>query len=262
MDDVYNRLMELTDFLLRYFVVLAAVGALAMALLELWKKIAATELRYHAKALATWFGFGGPKDSEIAFGDLLHLGIGIPRQDAASTAAALLANKGVSTLKPWADPPAEYALFALPLERMMGHIQNAADVALQNHARYPELFAFLASGAHEKDVADWKVSVAAAVDPASLVRRADLYSRLQLAARQKLAAFQLYTDQRWVNRNQRFANIVGVVILAGTLYWTNDSLGWGKLMPPGGLVLFCLAGGMLAPVAKDVVVALHKVRQR
>ena len=42
------------DFLLKYFVALAAVGALAMALIELWKKVRNSQMRYHACMVTAW----------------------------------------------------------------------------------------------------------------------------------------------------------------------------------------------------------------
>jgi hypothetical protein len=65
-----------------------------------------------------------------------------------------------------------------------------------------------------------------------------------------------------VNRNQRAANIIGVVILGVALLVLNETL-WADKQLSGWLIaLLSLGGGMLAPIAKDIVVALHKVRER
>lgn len=262
MAQLYQTVLSFTDFLLRYFIVLAAVGSLAMALLELWKKITSTELRYHARALCDWFG----RDDK-ALGDLIHLGVSIPQHHAEATAKALIGNHGAARVKLRGQLPPEYALFALPLERMIAHMHNAADVALRNPARYQSLFHFLASGAHDEDLKIWVASVqpldpAKPRDPAFLSERADLYSRLQLAIRQKVAAFELYTDQRWVNHNQRRANVVGVVILGAMVFWNKELLDPSGTFSNLTLLAACLGGGILAPIAKDFVVALNKVRER
>ena len=63
---------------------------------------------------------------------------------------------------------------------------------------------------------------------------------------------------RWANRNLLWANVVGAVVLACALLWVRAH-GGGALRPVEILVL-SLAGGILAPIAKDMVVALQRVR--
>ncbi|HYC48231.1 MAG TPA: hypothetical protein VED01_22385 [Burkholderiales bacterium] len=276
-DLIEPAIVEFANFLLRYFVALAAVGALAMALMELWKKIRHSEMRYHAESVAAWFKAAGAdvsmpipaeqREASVqpaakAFEDLIQLSIGASSTDSKNAAARLWA-KGRITCGPLGVPQdSAYALFALPLERMVAHMQTAADAALNNPEAHAALFAFMTSGAHEQDVHGWPAALGAgaAVDREELVRRADMYSRLQQATRHKLVGFQIYTERRWVNWNQRWANIVGAAVLGGALLWVQQSLPEAERLNLVALVVLSLLGGMLSPVAKDIVVALRKVR--
>ena len=260
---------KFSDFLLRYFVALAAVGALAMALIELFKKVRHQETRYHARSVTRWMTDPQRLDraeqpdmaSLASYAQLLHLTTGIALEDAQNAVRTLVARGGVDAGPVWVPSRAEYALFALPLERMMGQIQSAADMALNTPAKYGPLYKFLTSGASDDDVAAWLKSAdempqGPNVDRRDAKARADLYSRLNQAAKRKLDAFQLFTEQRWVNRNQAAANTVGVLIMFFALWtvWTDHRNLWM-------IVPLSLIGGMLSPIAKDIVAALRKVRQ-
>ena len=65
---------------------------------------------------------------------------------------------------------------------------------------------------------------------------------------------------RWVNLNQLWANIVGtsvlLIVLLSLAISTSHFSAWSLWQ----ILLASLAGGLLAPLAKDVVVALQRVR--
>lgn len=259
-----------TDFLLRYFVALAAVGALAMALIELWKKMRHSETRFHARQLTAWFGADASQSRQVdstviqgAYAELIHLTTSVPMATASMTAASLLAERGIKTGPLWVAHQAEYALFALSLERMMGHVQDAADGALNNPRRYPALYTFVTAGADEADVVAWRELAErprpGREEPEEARRRAELYARLHQIVKRRLDGFQLYTKQRWVNWNQLTANIVGTLVLFAALLWSSVDMKY----PPSlaAMIALSLLGGVLAPVAKDMVAALQKVRQ-
>jgi hypothetical protein len=262
---VTQSVMDFTDFLARYFAALAAVGALAMALIELWKKVRGSEARFQAKRLADWIrdDHDMTQDKLEAYAELIHLTIGVS-PSSAQRAAQTMSDKGRlgGVLVP-AKP--EYGLFAQPLEQMVAHMQNAADTAINLPERYPNLFAFLTSGAMQEDRDARIRQVKNAADPADpdyradLARRADTYARLQQAARHKIDAFQTYTDERWTNWNQRRANVVGALVLAAALLASAaPELGSGGALLK--LLFFSALGGILSPIAKDIVTALGKVR--
>jgi hypothetical protein len=147
---------------------------------------------------------------------------------------------------------------------MMGHIQDAATIALRDWATFPALFAFLTAGARPDDVAAWKSDAykpGAKLAPDESNRRAAIYARLTAIAKAKLDGFQLYTGFRWANGNQLMAIVVGAVVLGGALLWSSAFS--SNALTAGQIVFYCilsLLGGALSPIAKDLVVALKRVR--
>jgi hypothetical protein len=280
---VQQAVEQFADFLLKYFVALAAVGALAMALIELWKKLRDSRTRFHARAVTAWLrdadqaavvsrfqaqpGLAIPKISgNSAFEDLLQLTTGLDRNEVRPVSLALRQAGKIEEGLLWLAPKAEYALFALELERMMGHIQEAADIALSSPQKYPSLYLFVTAGASAEDVREWAASAdlpppTKTVDRVKVKRRADLFARLQQVAKRKLDAFQLYTSYRWTNRNMRDANVVGALVMFGVLLWIRGTQKEGAMISYEAMTLLSLLGGMLSPIAKDIVVALRKVRQ-
>ncbi len=256
-DAVASAVNVFADFLLRYVVALAGVGALAMALIEAWKKIFDTRTKYHLRAVLRWFG-----THHSAYAELIHLTTGVPLEPH----AAKFADKHAAYAHARSSLPADYALslFTLELERMMGHIQDAATIALRDWASFPALFAFLTAGARPEDVAAWKSDAykpGAKLAPDESNRRAAIYARLTAIAKAKLDGFQLYTGFRWANGNQLMAIVVGAIVLGGALVWSQVVS--NKNFTLETIVLFSvlsLLGGALSPIAKDLVVALKRVR--
>jgi hypothetical protein len=75
--------------------------------------------------------------------------------------------------------------------------------------------------------------------------------------KRKLDAFQLYTGDRWASWNQVAANIVGMLTMFGVLVSMRAANGTPDF---GTIVVFSLLGGVLSPLAKDLVTALKRVR--
>lgn len=277
---VQSAVVDFADFMLNYFVALAAVGALAMAIVEAWKNVFDSRTRYHMRAVQRWIGVEGGRDfaagallrsavtplsPERAYAELIHLTTGteLPRDD--SEAQRLFAYSEAVSRKINIPRSAELALFSLELERMMGHIQDAGDSALKDPKRYPNLYRFLVWGAKASDIKDWStqataISLDKKPDRKKSTERANLYARLHDATKRKLDGFQLYTAYRWTNLNQLAANVIGAATLFGALLFVNSkAMSWSTLLL---FFVISLAGGALAPVAKDIVMALQKVRSR
>lgn len=275
------------DFLLKYFVALAAVGALAMAAIELWKKLTDSRTRFHARAVCRWikgapeaFGAAAGLPPELAtkvseqaaYRELIHLttGSGLPAES--ERVGGLLARDGEMAGIWRFERHAELALYGLELGQMMGHLQDAADIALNNPTRYPSLYLFFTCGASPDDVRAWfaqadlppKVAGPEGLSRSEAKARADLYARLRQVVKRKLDAFQLFQGDIWVNRNQLAANLVGALVLFAALLWVHYGPGSQTPLRGGDLALYLvisLLGGILAPIAKDLVVVLRKVRQ-
>jgi hypothetical protein len=287
-DGVVSTVNRFTDFLLGYVAALAAVGALTMALIEAGKKFFDSRTRFQARRWTEWLhrnpvetgllpsgGAKGPKaatslDLTSAYSELLHLCTGVSRVEANRAAARLLADRGRlpfnhAFLRP--SLPA-HALFALDLARMMGSIQEAADVALASPRETASLYLLMTSGADPSDIRRWydegPAGMVAIVDPTPQDRQAikdhaDRFARLRQIVKRKLDGFQLYASDRWASWNQTVANGVGILALFLILLWIKNA---SPESAPSYPMIFVLSlfGGILAPLAKDLVSALKRVK--
>jgi hypothetical protein len=266
---VVETVNRFTDYLLGYALALAAVGALAMALIELWKKLRDSRARFHATEWTRWVRTSGldPAQHHPAVSELIRLctGVGTPE---ARDAATLLLGAPHEALKPGVfQRTAATALFALDLERMMGAIQDAADVAVASPKRYPALFQLLASGAEDDALAwlenpvmpdDEPVDDEARVAQRRVVKaQSERLARLRQFIRRRLDGFQLYTSDKWASWNQRAANIVGALVMFVALMWMYVG---GSAPSIYAILVLTMFGGILSPVAKDLVTALKRVR--
>jgi len=269
-ESIANAIKDISDFVLRYAVTLAAVGALSMALLEAAKSLLSARDRFQKGIVREWIASAGvPAGSRSSlhleastdeqyrgriYVQLIRLTTGeIVGQDALGASVELV---------PW-DVSPKHALFALELERMMGQIQDAADSALNNPTLYPDLYLFLTAGAQDDDVQRWyglaaSPPIQTSEDRQAAKLQADTYSRLRQLIRRRLDALQLTARYRWQSLNQITSVALGAVLLfvanVMQLGWTIPS---GKFWE---LVLVSILGGVVAPVAKDLVMALKQVR--
>jgi len=282
-ESVIATVNHFTDFLLGYVAALAAVGALSMALIEAGKKLFDSRSRFQALRWTQWVQRSpfdasllrsGQKDRPLslasAYGELLQLCTGVPRATADEAAARLLTDKGHLPRRHAflrADLPA-HALFALDLGRMMGSIQDAADVALASPRQTPSLYLLMVAGADPADISSWYEEgpdgLIAIADPDDKDRRAikehaDRFARLRQIVKRKLDGFQVYASDRWASWNQTAANLVGIVALFLVLIWVKHT---SQSDSPGYLtiVVLSLFGGILSPLAKDLVSALKRVK--
>jgi hypothetical protein len=286
-DAVVATINRFTDFLLGYTGALAAVGALAMALIEAWKKLRDSRTRFQAGRWTEWvksspfetgaiaaartnLGRSEPLTRELAYGELLQLCTGVPRNEANDAAQRLFTDSGKLEFR-HAQHRTQYpshALFALDLEHMMGSIQEAADIALTSPGQNESLYVLMTSGADPEDISTWyangPASMIATVDPDDNVRQlikdqSDRFARLRQIVKRRLDGFQIYSSDRWAAWNQTSANIVGIAVLFAVLLRikTNNPGGSPGYFTIGILSLF---GGILSPVAKDLVTALKRVK--
>ena len=87
----------------------------------------------------------------------------------------------------------------------------------------------------------------------------DQFTRLRQIMKRRLDAFQLYTGDSWTSWNQLWANVVGAVTMFGVLVWmrnANDP----NAPSDAAMVILSLLGGVLSPVAKDLLSLLKRVK--
>ena len=280
-ESVVVTVNRFTDYLLAYVVALAAVGALSMAFVEAWKKLLDSRTRFQALRWTQWLqrtplytAIGDERDeSRIrgqAYAQLLQLCTGVPEADAQESSAQLLQSDGhlpiYHAFIRWRFP--SHAVFALELERMMGNIQEAADVALAAPRQNTSLYLLMTTGADPDDIRRWfeggPESLVSIVDPNPQERQeikdhADRFARLRQVCKRKLDGFQIYAADRWASWNQIVANVVGMVALFLILLWIKTRPGATSPSYPT-IVVFSLLGGVLSPLAKDLVTALKRVK--
>lgn len=253
---VHNAVAGMADFLLDYAIALAAVGALVMALIEAAKTLLRIRDRYHERALRRFFG-ADPADqagATGAFAELMHL----------ATGSALAGAAGISAAGRLGERTVDNALFTMELERMMSPIQDSVDTALNYPRMYPALFSFFSAGADPADIAAWIEAAehrgTAPEDDAARQLAIDAYGRISKLARRRLDGFQLATGFRWREGNQRWAYGLGFVVLFASLSFA-DSFGTARVdWSCWQIASASLIGGIVAPVAKDLMVALKRVR--
>jgi len=152
---------------------------------------------------------------------------------------------------------------AFAIERMMTCFQDAAELALTSPNLYPNLFDFITSAAEPSDRETWRTEATetiTAAESAADKMKAERYARLRQAVKRKLDAFQTFTEMQWANRTQFWSNIVGTAVLGAAFITVHLTTGLQSQDWPLAVV-FSVLGGILAPLAKDVVTALQQVRQ-
>jgi len=237
---------QLGSSFLSYAIVAAAIGTLAMAFVEMAKNVWPLREAFNRMRVRRWMA-----------------------QDAARAELELLAAGA------HADPA---ALYDQPVEKMMGQVQAAANLALEYPEEYPALYGFLTevpqrywdAGAHVATRGDrerWQSSVAlvhrvraagpAALDPGDAQHAqeaAAARARLGNLVARKLDAFQNQTQYLWERWNQRAATAAAVVffLLAVELSQLrpDDAAGWLLAVVVG------LFAGVVAPFAKQLAGSL------
>ena len=292
-DNLYQAIVSIASFIQDYAVTLAALGALTMALIEAYKKLFGILGKFHSEALRQWLQqdtvdgaeapgktrrnqhYIVPASARVQAGEKQQ---SYAWQDAYRELLHLTTGLNVGTEGDDEVPAPSYsrrvssALFELDLARMMGQIQEAADAALNNPELYPNWFAFLTRGCSPEDRSEWLEAMgrrsgsnsqdSEAVDTKHL---ADVYGRIRLLMRRQLDSFQTVTSFRWHEFNQKWAIILGAVLMGIAqimvlVRHSQDASFSIDLSTIGQLVLVSLLGGVLAPVAKDLVDALAKVK--
>lgn len=280
---VLTAIDTISGFILGYAVTLAALAALTVGIQEAFKKVFGILARFHRHALLCWLmqppskgrvfrtqlaatlakgghytlpaGAGRPAayDPYKAYAQLLHLTVGIELEDA--------------HVRQSVDAPMRRnvtrALFELDLARMMTQVQEAADAALGAPHRHAQWFDFITSGCDAGDVKNWRDAMNPdRKEPVDREALADVHSRMRLLVRRRLDSFQTVTAYRWAEWNQFCGWALGVVLLFAAQVVAG--LQKSDRVDPKDLpmmILISLAGGILAPVAKDLVDALAKVKR-
>jgi hypothetical protein len=228
---------------LNFAVVLAAIGTITMALLELVKALTLARLWFHKLMITRWVGDG----REQALEQLLILAAG-----------------GTAGANGWYNQPDDRLLLTL---------EAAANIALNYPLCYPEIFSFLVNnpgtavpeGLDDSDV--WRNASrrTTAALPEDEHERAEFLAlsregneaRLRLGnfVQRKIDALASRIDWTWSRLNQGVALIVGAVI---TFIFLSRLTSAQQIELPARITCAIL-GGLIAPFAKDIVTALSEL---
>ena len=271
-DKILETVGSMSDFILSYALALASTSVLAMALLEAWKSIRKSRECFHMRRIYQWIA-GAPLPPQPSaeepsppggFHDQVY------RQLILLTTGENLDERyALHRIKDLQfDLSPSNALFALELERMMGQLQEASDVVLSNPTVYPDLYQFLTAGARQEDIEKWREESVRVPDETSTDRtemkgRVDAFSRLSKFVKRRLDSLQITMSYEWAQWNQWCSIVLGGSLLFLSLSYIEISTsGWALMNPITWLrvLIASLVGGIVAPVAKDLVVALKKVR--
>jgi hypothetical protein len=236
---------SLSGKILDYALLLAAIGTIAMALLELIKNVTYWRRHFHRRRIERWLATA--PDSKAAQQQLMLL------------AAGGLQNAAV--------------LYDQPAAKLMGQVQAAANVALDFPSKYPAFYGFIAAMPQVRELREgaddakiWlKFSAermegrprkAGITDDMQARGAAQARARLGNLVSRKLDVLQNEIEFDWARLNQLWSVASGGALLAWVL------LNQKPHPSPELIVLLSLLGGLVAPFAKDVVSALTSLRAR
>ena len=233
---------------LNYALLLAAIGTLSMAFIELLKGLTGLRRHFHRRQFYRWM------------------------DDAASRRETLILATGGLRY--------ENVLFDQPTERMLGQVQAAANLSLDFPQRYPHAYAFFAKedlevrkaraaqGKPDSELwAEFADRAAREGVGAKATQRLEEETRAAQQARvrlgnliaRRLDAFQNRTQYLWARLNQVAAISTGTLLTAYALTRDKDLRGPEDVV---ALVCISLLAGMVAPFAKDVVSAISGIRTK
>ena len=246
LDVLATNLTNFNGSVLDYAIVLAAIGTVTMALIELFKSVFDMRLKFHRWRVSKWIEDSAARDEllMVASGGM----VGMPVQ----TGVAMFAVGEV---------PLGDAIFDQPTEKLLGQIQSAVNLIMDFPQLYPSAYRFIAaplpSHGTTNDMELWQQvaeELAAGTEVADNRSRAATQARARINTiiARRLDGFQNATLYLWAELNQRASVILGAVlilILVG---------------PSGGpnAVLFAGLGGLVAPFAKDIVTALSGLKTK
>lgn len=254
MNKIIGELPHLVDSfignILSYAVVLATVATITMTFLELFKSILKLRLKFHRKRVELWI-----KD-DLLLEELLILTVS--EIDSAS------------------------ALYDQSSDKMLGQIQSATIVAIDFPDMYPHFFEFITRSPKSKAAAEetggsgyrssneqptdaeiWAEfithdnrtkSINSIEDDAYIQRATKARARIDHFIARKLDAFQTQLEYDWARKNQYLSVLACACLLMGLLLYLCV-----PILPAVGLSFF---GGMMAPLAKDIVSALSGLRSK
>lgn len=215
--------------------VLAAAGSMAMAILQIIKEITPIRQWFHRAKLLGWIRVR--QGDETVLDGLVELATGGDAK----------------------------AFFDLAAEQLVGQINAASQIAVDYPHQHERLLRVLAAGASEADF-DMVIGNGGKV-PADSSIAADFHdarNRIGHRIQRNLDGLQISVSARWRWWMQTVSIVITAaliqVALVAALQRNNIEYGWFSWTMLLSLLLG-IAGGYLAPIARDLVAALQNMRK-
>lgn len=285
MNILADVMQHMTDDLLRLGVLVAGIGALAMAIVEAIKGLFPVRALFHRGEIRHWFE-GRHASLDVSAMGIPHNALPSAAQpDAAFTQLLRLAIGGEEY---------QTALFEQAPEKMFGQIQAAVNIALDFPDTAPDLYEFLthdpawptkgvervarkvamanaaAEAKHEAQRPDqdvWRefarelhagrvnARAAKVEDRGDYLAANQARQRLDNLVRRRLDALQTRIAYRWSRGNQVASFLVAFALSLIALLQVREPNYVAS-------VFLAVIAGFLAPPAKDLVAALKQIRYR
>lgn len=253
-DTVMLSIKSMADGMGSWAVLLAAVGAFAMAVLEFFKGLLPIRETFNRAEVEAWIEGkpGGALPWHLASRGAIPPITGEPGIVADQLFDLAIGGKSFAP-----------TLFDQPVEKMLGQVQAAANVALEYPTRYEHLYHFLCHptgtpSLQPDDAEIWfRFNQRAQGDVPDAAAKEAHQARVRLdnLVRRRLDALQARIAFRWARYNQFLSVSLGAAIL------------WLALQSVPGInlvvaALLAFLGGMIAPLAKDLASALGDIKLR
>lgn len=218
---------------------LAAVGTIAMALLQVVKEITPVRRAFNQRWFEQWID---RHSAPVAFKDL----VAAKRASSAADAKAQIVELATGGLS--------RALYDLPVEEMVVQMNLAAQVTLDAPGTYKALLLVLACGVPQKDLDIVLASQAAAKDPSKYF---DARTRVARRIQRNLDGVRIGCGNRWqwVIQMLSIALTVAAVELAVFYSGQSDPRVFWLAIPIG------FVGSYFAPITRDILAGVQKLRK-
>lgn len=218
-----------------YAIVIASVGTLSMALVDVLKGIFRLRGLFLKSMIEKWINDQTTGDKNKIKDELLYLAAG-DREDAVAW--------------DWWDQPEE---------RVFPRIHAAAQTALDFPTDYLSLYEFLTQGltgseAWTNGAKDWRSRAGKVADQTAANDLADIRTRLGNAVTRRIETLQMKAEWYWAKASQVGAFLISLTIFIA--YYCTYGISLWKALLTGVLA------GLLAPFAKDLVSRISQVQPR
>ena len=225
------------------FLALAAAGTIAMATLQVIKEVTP----YRRKVQFAWFSDW--QEDRVAE---VRTCAGDPALAKLTQGACINASNTCAELVDLSAGRAQHALFSMPAEDMVAQMKLAIPVVIDEANRYPSTLVTLSLGASREDLITMIEGQPKSGSPQGYF---DARARVTRRMERTLDGICIALADRWRLRMQLISLGATTVLVLAVVIAKNAGLVAILLSVPIGIV-----GGYFAPITRDLVAALQKLR--